>query len=140
MRMRRLSIHKLRRLIAEEVDLLDLEDVNPIEDVWGGDITGDDKNLALPLDHSKVAGAPEATRHPETLLNATPVLSNENASKIQVYRGTNDIGKSHCVPVIILELYYDAFVNGNTPLARAVIEEHLDRAFPGWHDYEWKSN
>ena len=138
--MRRLSIQQLRKIISEEVDLLDhesTEEVNAIEDVWGGDISGEDKNLALPLDHSKAAGGPEATRAPETEHNAEPVLSNEN--KIQVYRGTNDVGKSYRVPMIVLELYYDAHVNGDTPLARAIIEEHLDIAIPGWHDYEWKA-
>lgn len=139
--MRILSIKQLRKLISEEVDLLDhesIEDVNAIEDVWGGDITGDDKNLVLPLDHSKAVGAPEVTRHADMLPSATPVPNNEN--KIQVYRGINDIGKSHRLPMIVLELYYDAYASGNTPLARSIIEEHLDRAIPGWQDYEWKSN
>ncbi len=139
--MRKLSIQQLRRLISEEVDMLDnesTEDVNAIEDVWGGDITGEDKNLALPIDHSKAGGAPEVVRHAETLPNAAPVPTNE--SRIQVYRGTNDVGKSHRLPMIVLELYYDAYANGDTPLARSIIEEHLDRAIPGWYDYEWKSN
>jgi hypothetical protein len=138
--MQRLSIQQLRKLISEEVDLLDHEttdEVNAIEDVWGGDITGDDKNLVLPLDHSKAGGGPEVTRAPEMNPNATPVLNNEN--KVQVYRGTNDVGKSYRIPMIVLELYYDAHVNGNTPLARSIIEEHLDIAIPGWHDYEWKA-
>jgi hypothetical protein len=135
--MQKLSVHELRKLISEEVETVD-DDVNAIEDVWGGDITGEDGNLALSLDHSKVGGAPEVTRHPEMLPNATPVLHNENNSKIQVYRGTNDVGRSHRVPIIILELYYDAVVTGNEPLARSIIEEHLDRAVPGWYDYEWR--
>ena len=138
--MKLLSIQQLRKLIAEEVDMLDhesTEEVNAIEDVWGGDITGEDKNLALPLDHSKAIGSHEATRAPEMHPSAEPVLSNE--SKMQVYRAANDRGKSYRVPMIVLELYYDAYASGNTPLARTIIEEHLDRAIPGWYDYEWKA-
>ena len=144
----KISKRQLRRIILEEIEVseyseekdttdlaLDHEfasEVKPQENSWAGG-----QNVHNQVDHSKAGGSIPVTRGIETISNAPPVLNNE--SRIQVYRGKNDMGKSYKVPRIIFELYCDAWVNGNTSKARNVIEEHLDNRFPGWMDYEWRS-
>ena len=131
---------RLKRLIKEQADQLDVDkpsEVEPVEDVWAGDIEGKDRNLVLPIDHSKATKSDPVTRGAETLPDAEPVLYSEG--NIQVYRGQNDLGRSHKLPAIIYERYYDAYVSGNTEAASGILEEHLDTRFPGWNDYEWRS-
>jgi hypothetical protein len=133
---------RIKNLIREQVEILELEDtseVEAIEDVWSGDIEGKDSYLVLPLDHSKVAKSEPVTKHAESLPDATPVPVLNNEGHIQVYRGQNDLGRSHRLPGIIYERYYDAYVSGHTDTASVILEEHLDTRFPGWLDYEWKS-
>ena len=129
---------QLMRIIREETGLLDVEDpseIEAVEDVWAG--CDDAGNLVLPIDHSKAVKSEPVTAHAEMLPEAPPVLSNEG--KIQVYRGKNDLGKTHRIPAIIFERYYDAYVSGYTDTASGILEEHLDNRFPGWIDYEWRS-
>ncbi len=131
---------RLLQIIKEEADQLSVEtpaDVEPIENVWSGDIEGKDRNLVLPIDHPKSVKSDETTRAPESLDDATPVLSNE--SRLQVYRSQKDLGRLCKLPKIIYERYYDAYVSGNTEAASNILEEHLDKHFPGWSDYEWRS-
>jgi len=134
---------KLRRIIREEAEgLLDVEspyDVEPVEDVWGGDPEGDGGNLVLPIDHSKAAKSYPVTAEPEILPTAGPVLGQESFNRMRVYRGQKDLGRTHRVAPIVLELYYDAMVSGDLTAAAHILEEHLDQRFPGWKDYEWLS-
>jgi hypothetical protein len=137
----RITKRQLKRIIMEEAGMLDVEnptDVEAIEDVWGGDLEGKDRNLVLPIDHSKAAKSEPVTRHVEMEDPAQPVLNNEAANRIQIYRGKNDLGKSYRVPAIVFERYYNACVSGNTAVASDILEEHLDTRFPGWADYEWR--
>jgi len=135
----KLKLH-LKMLVREQTEMLDADnpsEVEPVEDVWGGDLEGKDRNLVLPIDHSKAAKSDPVTRSPEMLPSAEPVLNNEG--RLQVYRGQNDLGRSHKLPPIIYERYYDAYVSGHTEAASSILEEHLDTRFPGWNDYEWRS-
>ena len=99
-------------------------------------------NLLLIILAQKLANAERLailnweTKAPESLDNASPVLSNE--SRLQVYRSQKDLGRSCKLPKIIYERYYDAYVSGNTETASNILEEHLDKHFPGWSDYEWR--
>lgn len=132
---------KLKKLVREQADILDAEhpsEVECIENVWGGDIEGKDRNLSLAIDHSKSVKSEPVTRHAEMEPHAEPVLNNESR-QIQVYRGQNDLGKRYMIPGIVFERYYDAYVSGNTDTASGILEEHLDIRFPGWNDYEWRS-
>jgi hypothetical protein len=136
----KISKRQLIRIIKEEADQLSVStpsEVEPIEDVWSGDLEGKDRNLVLPIDYSKSVKSDEVTRAPESLDDAVPVLSNE--SRLQVYRSQNDLGRLCKVPKIIYERYYDAYVSGNSEAASNIIEEHLDHHFPGWSDYEWRN-
>ena len=151
----RITKKQMRRIILEEMEAAEVpleaiigalsaaepdEDVEAIEGVWGGDLEGKDRNLVLPIDHSKAAKSEPAIRHVEVLPTAEPVLNKEGACRIQVYRGKNDLGRSYKLPGIIYERYYDAYVSGNTEKASDILEEHLDGRCPGWMDYEWRSS
>ena len=137
----RLTKRQLGRIIREEAEgLLDVEspyDVEPVEDVWGGDPEGEGGNLVLPIDHSKAAKSYPVTAEPEVLPTAGPVLGQESFNRMRVYRGQKDLGRTHRVAPIVLELYYDAMVSGDLTAAAHILEEHLDQRFPGWKDYEW---
>jgi len=138
----KITKRQLRRIIKEEAGMLDVErpeDVGAVENVWGGDIEGKDRNLVLPLDHSKATKGPEVTRSPEMLPSAEPVLSKESRGRLQVYRGKKDLGKSYKLPPIIFERYYNAYAAGRMRWATDILEEHLDQRVPGWIDYEWRS-
>ena len=132
---------RLQRIIREEAAALEVEspvDVEAVEDVWGGDPEGKDRNLVLPIDHAKAAKEPPATREPEFLPDAEPVLNRETLDRLQVYRGENDLGRSYKIPPIVFERYYDAYAHGRVNRARDILEEHLDARVPGWMDYEWR--
>jgi len=136
----KITKRQLRRIILEEADMLDADlpsEVEAIENVWGG--CEDAGNLVLPIDHSKATKSEPVTNRPEMLPSAEPVLNNESTRRIQVYRGQNDLGRSHRIPPIVYERYYDAYVSGNSGRASGILEEHLDARFPGWEDYEWRS-
>lgn len=131
---------RLKKIIREQDDMLDADhpsEIEAVENVWGGDIEGKDRNLSLSIDHSKAAKSEPVTQGPEMLKHAEPVLANEG--RIQVYRGQNDLGKLYRIPSIIFERYYDAYVSGKSEAASDILEEHLDNYFPGWKDYEWRS-
>jgi len=134
----RITKRQLKRIIREEAEgLLDVEspsDVEPIEDVWG---SGED--LVLPIDHSKAGGGPAIIDTPDILPTAGPVLGQESFNRMRIYRGQKDLGRTHRVAPIVLELYYNAMVSGNLTAAADILEEHLDQRFPGWEDYEWIS-
>ena len=132
---------QLKRIIREEAAALEVEspvDVEAIEDVWGGDPEGKDRNLVLPIDHSKATKGPPATREPEVLPVAEPVLNNESSNRLQVYRGKKDLGRSYRLPPIVFERYYNAYAAGHMGRATDILEEHLDNRVPGWIDYEWR--
>ena len=74
---------ELRKIIREEAEsMLDVEhpsEIEPVENVWGGDLEGEGKNLEHPLDHANVhtGGDQEVQPEPEMLPSATPVMNNE---------------------------------------------------------------
>jgi hypothetical protein len=77
-------------------------------------------------------------KEPEQLPAAEPVLNKESLGRLQVYRGSNDVGKTCKLPAIVFENYFDAMVTGNAHRAKSTLEEHLDARYPGWMDYEWR--
>jgi len=154
----RITKNQLKRIIRHEHRIIMSEDREPLKDILdhedpadvvhvmhlamdGGEKGGPEaENLVMPIDHAKAVGGEPVIRAPEMLPAAPPVLSNEATDRIQVYRGRDDAGKSYRLPRIVYELYYDACVSGDASSAINLIEEHLDSRFPGWQDYEWRSN
>jgi hypothetical protein len=58
---------QLKKMIMEMLDAEHPADVEPVEDVWSGDIELKDRNLAHFIDHPKAYGGDETTREPEML-------------------------------------------------------------------------
>jgi hypothetical protein len=138
----RITKRQLRKIIQEEVGILDVEnldDIEAIEDVWGGDLEGKDRNLVLPIDHSKAVKSEPVTDYPEMADPAPPVLNKEASNKLQIYRGKNDLGRTYRIPKIVLERYYNKFITGDSAAASVILEEHLDAKCPGWINYEWRN-
>jgi hypothetical protein len=153
----KITKRKIRRIIKEELKNILHEDREPLKDIlshedpadvvhashdaWEGGEHGDTEaeNLVLPIDHSKAAKSYPVTAAPESLPNADPVLGQESFNRMRIYRGQKDLGRTHRVAPIVLELYYDAMVSGDLTAAAHILEEHLDQRFPGWKDYEWIS-
>ena len=130
---------KIKKIIAEVVSDDEVEtniDVEPVENVWSGDLEAEDKNLVEPIDHSDAAGSEPATQNPESLDDAEPILAGESFG-LKVYCTTNGLGRSYTLPKSLSEDYYNAYVAGNSRAARMLIEFHLNRKFPNWIDYEW---
>ena len=81
----KITIHKLRRIIKEEIENVLLENREPLKDIlahedpvdvvhalhsaWEGGEHGDveAENLVMPVDHAKEAGSEATTQEPETL-------------------------------------------------------------------------
>jgi len=133
----RISRNRLRQIIREEADIIinyaRAEELDPREEAWSGG-----ENLTLPLDHSKAVKAPPVHAEPESLPDADPVLHKEGSQELQIYYTTTDRGFACVLPSRIYEQYYDTYVEGRLGKAQRILENHLDRRYPLWLDYEWK--
>jgi len=138
--MQYISNDKIKRLIleatGEEEEVVTNIDVEAVEDVWGGDLEGEDRNLVKPLDHAEAAGSEPTTKNPESLDPASPILAKESFG-LRIYYSKSDLGRPHVLPKSLNKEYYNMYVEGNLRAAKMLIESHLNRKFSGWVDYEW---
>ena len=134
----RLTKRQLRRVIQEEISAIEDRplEIEAEEDAWAGG-----ECLVEPIDHQEITTgvAVEPNIEIEKIYNEPPVGQEESYNRMRIYRGQNDLGRSHKVTPIVLERYYDAMVCGRLEEATDILESHLDTRFPGWQDYEWLS-
>jgi hypothetical protein len=134
------------RLLREQDEDNPGPNVEAEEGVWSGGpnlvIDGEsdpdwDEDAQKPTPREKEI-VKTTVKEPEQLPAGEPVLNKESLGRLQVYRGSNDVGKTCKLPAIVFENYFDAMVTGNVHRARYTLEEHLDARYPGWMDYEWR--
>jgi len=142
-----LNLSHESRLLREQAEE-ENPDVEAVEGVWSGGpnlvIDGEsdpgwDEDSQKPSPREKEI-VKTAVKEPESSPPAAAVLNKEShhPGRLQVYRGSNDVGRTYKLPAIIFEHYFDAMVTGNVNRASVVLEEHLDARYPGWVDYEWR--